>query len=527
MVLSMKNQIIERWGVWVLWLLLSATVFFRHPVPIDETRYLSVAWEMWLRDDFLVPYLNGATYSHKPPLLFWLFQLGWWLFGVSEWWPRWVGPLCALVNLILIRQLASRLWPAQNEAAVWAPWILVSTLLWCLFASSTMFDVLLTCCVLLAMLGLLETIEGKPLKGWVYLASAIGLGLLAKGPVIFLHVLPTALLFVGFYAWPNGRKLHWLIGLCSAVLLGVMLALAWAVPAAIAGGEDYAGAILWHQTADRAVATSIHKRGVWWYLPFLPLLLFPWLFWSRIWPAVKWTHFRQDRGLGFCAIWLIAGLLIFSLLPSKQIHYLIPLMPAYALIVAKLLAGLPGSTRPRFEWLVPCILALLGGVLVIAPQLSSKWLWLQAVRPAWGVSVIVLAGVLAASGIIWGRLSVVTIASSLVVSIVFSFIFFFHYNDAAYNLQPAADKLNQLRGQNRPVVYVGNYQGQLNFLGRLEQALPTLNLDQVSEWAAQHPDGYLISLEKQLAYDADFAQGHREYWLLFRPAGQFNQLKPL
>ena len=523
----MNNLIIQRWGVFVLWLLLSATVFFRHPVPIDETRYLSVAWEMWLRGDFLVPYLNGATYSHKPPLLFWLFQLGWGVFGINEWWPRWVGPLCALCNLILIRQLASKLWSTQTQAALLAPWILVATLLWAVFASATMFDVLLTCCVLLAMLGLLEAVEGKALKGWIYLASAMGLGLLAKGPVIFLHVLPTALLFVGFYPLANGRKFNWFMGFFFAVLLGVIFALAWAIPAAIAGGEDYAGAILWHQTADRAVATSIHKRGVWWYLPFLPLLMFPWLFWSRIWPAVKWSRFRQDRGLGFCTIWLVAGLVIFSLLPSKQIHYLIPLMPAYALIVARLLADLPASPRQGFEWLLPGLLALIGLLLVIAPQLSPKWLWLQAVRPAWGISVLALAGVLTAWWFVLGRLSVISIATTLVVTVMLSFIFFFHYNDAGYNLQPAADKLTELRIQNRPVVYVGNYQGQLNFLARLEQPLPTLTLEQVSNWATQHPDGYFISLEKQLAEDADFAQGHREYWLLFRPASQFNLLKPL
>lgn len=27
--------------------------------PIDETRYVSAAWEMWLRGDFLVPFKNG------------------------------------------------------------------------------------------------------------------------------------------------------------------------------------------------------------------------------------------------------------------------------------------------------------------------------------------------------------------------------------------------------------------------------------------------------------------------------------
>ena len=79
----MSKEFVYRWGIFPLWLLLTTTIFFRNPIPIDETRYLSVAWEMWLRGDFLVPYLNGHTYSHKPPLLFWLFESGWAIFGVN------------------------------------------------------------------------------------------------------------------------------------------------------------------------------------------------------------------------------------------------------------------------------------------------------------------------------------------------------------------------------------------------------------------------------------------------------------
>jgi 4-amino-4-deoxy-L-arabinose transferase-like glycosyltransferase len=58
----------------------------RPPLPVDETRYLAVAWEMWQRGDFLVPYINGIPYHHKPPLLFWMMQAGWTIVGVSEAW---------------------------------------------------------------------------------------------------------------------------------------------------------------------------------------------------------------------------------------------------------------------------------------------------------------------------------------------------------------------------------------------------------------------------------------------------------
>ena len=51
-------------GLWAV--LVAVALFFRPILPVDETRYVGVAWEMWLRDDFLVPHLNGDPYSHKP-----------------------------------------------------------------------------------------------------------------------------------------------------------------------------------------------------------------------------------------------------------------------------------------------------------------------------------------------------------------------------------------------------------------------------------------------------------------------------
>ena len=334
----MSKDFVYRWGIFPLWLFLTTTIFFRNPIPIDETRYLSVAWEMWLRDDFLVPYLNGHTYSHKPPLLFWLIQSGWAVFGINEWWPRLVGPLCALGNLILIRRLANKLWPEEPVIGLKAPWILIATLLWTLFASSTMFDILLTCCVLLGMLGLVEALKCSALKGWSYFALAIGLGILTKGPVIFVHLLPSALL-VTIWSKPLNRfRKTWFIYLTLAILVGSAIALAWALPAAIAGGKEYGDAILWHQTADRTVGTRIHARPFYWYCIFLPLLVFPWISWPKLWKNLVQADFSNDIGLRFSLTWLLASFLLFSALPSKQIHYLIPIMPAFALICARLLS---------------------------------------------------------------------------------------------------------------------------------------------------------------------------------------------
>ncbi|MGH8116548.1 MAG: hypothetical protein ACREPJ_04460, partial [Rhodanobacteraceae bacterium] len=54
------------WGVLLLPLVLALP-----PIPIDETRYLAAAWEMYNSGQWLVPTVNGAWYSDKSPLLFW------------------------------------------------------------------------------------------------------------------------------------------------------------------------------------------------------------------------------------------------------------------------------------------------------------------------------------------------------------------------------------------------------------------------------------------------------------------------
>lgn len=518
----MSKDFVYRWGIVPLWLLLTCSLFFRNPIPIDETRYLSVAWEMWLRGDFLVPYLNGHTYSHKPPLLFWLFESGWALFGVNEWWPRLVGPICALLNLIMVRRLAGKLWPNDPAVAMAAPWILAATLLWTLFASSTMFDTLLTCCVLLGMLGLVESVNGYKVKGWSYFSLAIGLGVLAKGPVILMHLLPSALL-VRLWATPQqyGGK-SWFGYLILAILAGSSIALAWALPAASAGGQEYADAILWHQTADRTVGTKIHARGFYWYAIFLPLLVFPWITWPRFWKSIKSANFSGEMGLKFSLCWLSLVFLLFSLLPSKQLHYLLPLLPAFALLCARLLTLDLQVGKASADFLPVIFIAVIGLFLMVLPSVPGlvKLNWVQQVEPAWGGSVIVIAGLLA----VWtwrkGELTLAGLSSAVVVAVFIGFICFFQYVGLQYNLRPAALKLKTLNDQGISAAFVGNYQGQLHFLGRLTQPLTVVGRKQAKQWAEQHPTGLLIYLDRNKPDQADYYQAHREHWLVFRTAQQ-------
>ena len=266
------------------WAALALAALFLRPLwPVDETRYLAVAWEMWHRGDFLVPYLNGEPYSHKPPLLFWLIHAGWAVFGVNEWWPRLVSPLLAFAGVVLMRRLARQLWPAQAELANTATWIVFGTFLFAGLFTLLGFDPLLMCSTLIGMLGTVRAAQGERMRGLLWLGVGIGLGVLSKGPVILLHLLPAAVLAPWWAKLPRNAIARWYLGVLGALLLGAAIALAWAAPAAYFGGEAYRNAIFWGQTAGRMTESFAHREPWWHYLSALPLMLFPWFLWAPLW----------------------------------------------------------------------------------------------------------------------------------------------------------------------------------------------------------------------------------------------------
>ena len=231
--------------------LLLPVVFLLGPLPIDETRYLAVAWEMRTTGEYLVPHLNGATYAHKPPMLFWLIDAGWLLTGVHAWTARAMTLLCSLASLALMARLTLRL-TGSTRAARASMAFLLGAVYFALFANAIMFDVPLTTCVLLAMHGLLDLVEARARRGVLLTGLAIGLGILVKGPVMLLDVACVALAAPW---WSGdrleGRRARYFGQFALAVLVGAAIALAWAIPAALHGGPDYARAIFLNQTLDR------------------------------------------------------------------------------------------------------------------------------------------------------------------------------------------------------------------------------------------------------------------------------------
>lgn len=511
------------WLLLIAWaVLVAAAVFTRPLLPVDETRYVSVAWEMWARGDFLVPFQNGEPYSHKPPLLFWLMQAGWWLFGVNEYWPRLVAPLVGLGCLGLTALLARRLWPEQPSAAVFAPWLLFGCVFVAGFSTLTQFDLLIVFCTLLGMLGLQRAATGLG-TGWLIVGVAIGLGLLSKGPVILLHILPAALL--GHLWVDRGRLKGWICwygGTLAALLLGALIALAWALPAAAAGGEAYRNAIFWGQTAERMVDSFAHKAPFWWYLPWLPVLLLPWSLWPPLWKSARAAGrgaFRE-RGLRFLLCWAVPVVIAMSLISGKQVKYLLPVFPALALLGACWLARTERDWRPRRQWLAALLLAAPALLFAVAAvrDLGARVHWAADIEPLWGL-------VFVAAAVLWWSWRPATLAAAVrslalagVLMLVGMHASILRVAAPAYDLHELSTRIAALQAAGHPVAHLGKYHGQFHFLGRLQEPLEEIvpTRKQVLGWTRKHPDGYLVVYYDQWPKALALPRAEAEYTQDFR-----------
>lgn len=498
--------------VLILILLTVVALLFRPLTPIDETRYVSVAWEMWLRDEYLVLFKNGEPYSHKPPLLFWLYNLGWAVFGVNEWWPRLVSPLFSMGGLFLTLSIARRLWPDDANVVRNALWVLSSSLLWIVFSTSAMFDVMLAFFVLVGMRGLLIAACDSMKRGFAWLAFAIGMGVLAKGPVVLLHLLPVALLAPWWhqssnFAGQNWKR--WYGAILLAVLGGAAIALAWAIPAAIHGGEEYRNAIFWGQTANRMVDSFAHKRPFWWYVPLLPVLLFPWMVWPGLWRRFG-TFKREgmDSGLRFCLAWAVPVFVSFSLISGKQIHYLVPLIPAFALFSGKLLTrqSQRGIVTPALLTSL-LALAMIYFTLMGLPGKHAEW----GIPPIWpGIVLLIIAGSFGWLGRnpAWQLPALASIGAGF---LAFLQMYVSGNLSPGYDVRPISYQIKLLQERGMPVANVGRYHAQYQFAGRLEKPLAQLSQNEITAWLDKNPRGAIVMYLERLESkpDALFSQPYR------------------
>lgn len=313
----------------------------------DEPRYAQVAREMLLRSDLVTPTLGGHTWFEKPALLYWLMIAAYKLFGVHEWTAR-LGPtICGMLTIAavwLVGREVDRTEKARNFG-FYCLLVTASCLGLIVFSRAASFDVVITMTTTwsLAFFILHELPTTRNKRGLLAgFYAFVGLSLIAKGLVGL--VIPFGV--VGVYyllrcRWP--QRSVWL-----SLIWGVPLALAvsalWYGPVIARHGWSFIDEFFIQHHFARYVSNKYHHpQPIYFYPAIILMLAVPWtpfLIWAWV-KARRWT-WRANDSVSivrvFSLAWLVLPIVFFSFSGSKLPGYILPALPAAAILIADVLS---------------------------------------------------------------------------------------------------------------------------------------------------------------------------------------------
>lgn len=359
----------------VLWLLVALTWFatmgWRPLLEPDEGRYAEVPREMWVSGDWVTPRLNGVEYFEKPALQYWATAAMYSLFGVREWtsrfWSCALAFLCVPMTYFFARWLyGSRAGGAAAAAALAInPFFLI-------IGQINLLDSALTFFLSAALFAYLRA-GGAPdgssqERRWMLVTSlALGLAVLTKGPVAL--VLAGATLVLHMILTREARALRrWHLLLTLPPFLVVTLP--WYVVVSLRNPE-FPGFFFIHEHFARFLTNEAERTGpIWYFLPYVLLAVLPWI--AHVWPALRRATVGGPRHPGksavwFLLIWCAVVFVFFSVSHSKLPPYIMPMMPAVAVLVAPRIAERPAALRQAM-WITSGLIVLVAGALLVAAR---------------------------------------------------------------------------------------------------------------------------------------------------------------
>lgn len=482
--------------LWItLWVSISVAFVFFLPgfSEFDTSKYLTISQQMMHEHQYILAYWEGHPYSDKPPLLFWLFIGGWRLFGFSHWWPQLVVMITALFSIFATQKLARALWPNDRLIPKLVPFILLGCFYWVWFAKQIRVDSLLVLATVLSILCIIKTLQGKPAY-WLGYILALGLGGFAKGPVILAFVLFPAILLPAMTTNTYKFSPKWFALLGFTTILGMCLPLAWAIPAAIKGGHAFTQEIFYRQITHRQ---HMNQTSFFFYITRLPLWLLPWSLYPVVYKQLGTLKILRPLSADTaCLFILICGIIVFSIFGQKLPHYIYPLFPFFALLIARLCAK-PTPYRKGYQWPMAVLTLLLASFCLFYPHLKQhlseqtfiRGYFLQAVNlSSWGVAFLAASLALFFLNVktTWNQVILIALVNVMIALFVNTGVLS-HYLPRINN----AEMINTLEQHKNQVVAFGTFtdSGVLAFLKKHQ--IKTLTAKELQRWQ-QHPQGNLL-----------------------------------
>ena len=344
----------ERRGLWIaIGLLIAVRFATLGAYPLmdpTESRYAEIARKMLETGDWLVPQIAyGVPFWGKPPLSMWLSAISMAAFGVNEFAARLPSLLLMLGCGALVFMLA-RLRAGRDEALL-ASAFFATTVLVLIAGGAVMTDEALALGTTLSMVGFWIAVDGPPplrrVAGFAFFVG-LAIGMMAKGPiVVVLTFVPVGAWTLWTRSWRDAwTRLPWITG----TLLAAVLVVPWYLAAERATpgfldyflvGEHWKRFVQPGWKGDLYGSGHARPRGtIWlfWIAAALPwsLLAIGWLGRAAASRRDALAALVHDRWQCYLLLWTIAPMLFFMLSRNILATYVLPGIPAFALLLAAL-----------------------------------------------------------------------------------------------------------------------------------------------------------------------------------------------
>jgi len=502
-------------------------VFSLPPVDRDESRFAQASRQMLESDTlrgWVVPMVGDRPRLNKPPLIYWLQASSAGLLGDPPgspigniWVFRVPSLLCAMATALLTWRLGLSLLAFVGPRAPAAAWTGAALLASCLMvvwdARQARADQLLLTTTTLALFALWKCASVERGRWWILLWVAVGLGVLAKGPITPMIVALTALA-LGWMRRREGGLWWW--WRATKPLIGVAIVVAMALPWVVLvgrsiGWSEYATEV-WNETIGRSVSA---KEGHWgppgYHLVLLPVLLWPGSLLTAAGIGLAWRGRRTGEIPGaqgasrFLLAWVVPSWIVFEAVTTKLPHYTLPLYPALALVSAWALVEAIDTGRAALGLARPMarigfvLWALIGLAVVVGlPVLVWRAVGLEMSVPrmllfgamfgsAGGMVLASLRGVWQGRFVLAQGLGVCAMVVGCAALIGLALP-----RARALWISPGlVSVIERVPGwAERPIGAAGYQEDSLQFLlrGRLER----VGKAKAEAWRAEHPDGVLV-----------------------------------
>ena len=306
----------------------------------DEPRYAQIAREMLAHHDWITPVLNGKPWLEKPVLLYWKMMNSYAVFGVHDWAARIPSAAYATMLVLVVFFFMRRFRPATELDAA----LITATCVGVIgFARGASTDMVLSAPLCMAMLAWWAWHETQRKLWLAWFFALLGVSALAKGPV----APALALLIVAAYAILRRdgnvllRSVWW-----PGFLLFFAIALPWYVAVQIKVPEFFKTFFIQHNLERFGTNLYQHHQPFWFYFPVSLLGVLPWTVFtvSAVVEAVRaaiheWKSEDPCKENSewlpvYLLLWIAIPIIFFSISQSKLPGYILPSVPAAAVLTA-------------------------------------------------------------------------------------------------------------------------------------------------------------------------------------------------